>query len=481
MKVAIFSPYATVAPHFETELEIAQLHADAGDDVEIVACTGGLANCDFNPQREESRCRECRLRRLNGLDQIAPRPNLIPLEADVEPVELDIEDLDVETLKSFRIDGFDIGYAALSSLVSLTREPVPDFGEQGALLGKLLVSALQTYRFTLQYIERNSPDRIYVFNGRFAAMRAVLRACEERGVDCQIHERGCDKDHFELSDNHLPHDIDAVCAKIRRLWEAAGNREDRQQVASQWFHDRVDRVESNWVSFVKDQQRGSMPENWSNERKNIGIFNSSDDEFVAIGDQWKQVLYPSQVEAIRTIAADLLVKSPEIHLYLRVHPNLRGASLQQRQALMDLASPNLTVIPADDVLDSYSLMRNVDQVVSFGSSVGIEAVFWKRPSVLLGPCFYRSLGGTWQPETHAQTIEMLTSDLTPLTAEGALMYGFWLQTRGQKYKYFSAEDLFSGKFKGEPIWAQLPKIKRSVGFRLKRETRRLFNKIVGAE
>jgi len=51
MNIAFLSPYETVAPHFETELELAQQHLDNGDSVIVVSCSGQLANCDFNTYR----------------------------------------------------------------------------------------------------------------------------------------------------------------------------------------------------------------------------------------------------------------------------------------------------------------------------------------------------------------------------------------------------------------------------------------------
>ncbi len=128
MKIAIFSPYATVAPHFETELELAQRHLDNGDQVEIVNCYGDLANCDFNPQKEAIRCQECRGRREAGLFMLEPQTSCRSLTAGTWKPESDLKLRfdSVAELAAYRIDNFDIGYAALSSLVSMIRDPDPD-------------------------------------------------------------------------------------------------------------------------------------------------------------------------------------------------------------------------------------------------------------------------------------------------------------------------------------------------------------------
>jgi len=279
-------------------------------------------------------------------------------------------------------------------------------------------------------------------------MRAVFRACQGKGVDCFLHERGKDKDHYELFENHLPHDLDGVDRVIRRLWDAADHNE-REQVGAAWYQDRFDRVETAWHSFTKEQQYGRLPKGFSSARRNVSIFCSSDDEFVAIGDAWKNELYPNQVEAIAAIAGAMQGASPETKIYLRVHPNLKNVDNARKRQMMSLDFPNLEIIAADAEVDTYALLKASDTVASFGSSVVMESVFWGRPSVLLGPCLYQNLGGPVRSHSHSQTIELLCSELEPADKVGALMYGHWFQARGYPYRYFAATNFYEGKFKGE--------------------------------
>lgn len=501
MNIAIISPYRTVAPHFETDLEIAQQHLDAGDCVVSLACDGreqSLANCDFNPQKDPDTCEQCRRRRTMGwdlidgkVDHLSPA-SLVSLSVPPQPgssknsaaesgclengstVRKDFESL--ADLMAYRIENFEIGYAALSSLVSIVRDPEPDLTQHRQTLNAFLESAWQSWRQTLAYLDQHEVDRVYTYNGRFAAMRGVLRACQSRGVDCFLHERGCDKDHFELFENHLPHDIDVIHQTIETLWDDA-DEQQRIEDGRQWYLDRVNRVESGWKSFVKSQDRGSLPEGFDSTRKNVAIFCSSDDEFVAIGDCWRNSLYPNQVTAIRDIAKSMLDADPETHLYLRVHPNLAAVDNQRKREMMALTSPNLTVIAADDPVDTYELMQRCDITASFGSSVGIEAVYWGRPSVLLGPCLYQHLDGPVRSQSHAQTISLLRQSL-PLEVSdstGALKYGHWFQTRGQRYRHYSADTLYDGTFSGKAVFACPPR--RSLKQKLRDRVRRLVGSV----
>ncbi len=487
MKVAVFSPYRTVSPHYETELEIAQQHIDAGDMVEFINCTGELACCDFNSSHEDEKCRDCRGRRAMGLDLIDIGKEHGVSVSGFSDYEETLPEFDsMDALKEFRIDNFDLGYAALSSLVSIIRDPEPDLVEHRELLNRFLRAGATVYRNTLANIRVHQPERVYVFNGRFAAMRAVLRACQMQNTDCFMHERGCDNQHFEVLKNHLVHEIPATVQNICERWVEADPKM-RDEIGASWFLDRIGRVEKNWTSFVKSQDQGKLPDGWDNARRNIVIFSSSDDEFVAIGDCWTNHLYENQVEAVQEIAESMQVAAPDVHLYLRVHPNQKKIDNARKRAMMTLDLENLTVIRPESPIDSYAMLLACDTVVSFGSSIGIEGVFHGKPSVLLGPCFYRDLGGVYRPEDHNAAIDLLSRTLEPLEKTGALMYGHWLQTRGMQHQYYQPNGLFEGTFKGHVIYDRtaesecsnsgLSSSPRSWPGKLKRETRRLIRQV----
>lgn len=475
LRIAIVSPSATLVPHFGTDLDIAQQHLDAGDSVEFFNCTGDLKNCDHNVDHSPAKCLACVGRREMGLELLTPCVKSHSFsESYSDHVRTDFESVD--DLTAYRIDNFDIGYAALSSIVSFCRDPEPDLTEHRETLNRFLISAWQTYEQTIDFLSKNEFDRVYLFNGRFAALRAVLRACQRLNVDCYIHERGCDRDHYDLFKNHLPHEFDAIEKAVNDRWEGASSNPDREKIAATWFHDRVNRVEKVWHSFVKNQEYGRLPADWDAGRKNVAIFCSSDDEFVAIGDACRNDVYPDQVTAMAQISGDLHNTHPETQIYLRLHPNLTSVDNQRKHQMLSLDFPNLTVIEPDAVIDTYELIRSSDTIVSFGSTVGSEAVFWGKPSVLLGPCFYQNLGGVYRSHSHEETMQLLTQTLEPQEKTGALKYGYWFQTRGHRHQYYRATALFEGQFKDQTLYAR-PKKLDSLS-RLKKEAKRALAAIL---
>lgn len=457
LNVAIVSSYRAVVPHYETELDIAQQHLDLGDKVTFLQCEGGLRNCEFNIDRDPAICENCRGRRAMGVSLLTSAVKQSVWSDEVDGLNgLKTKFDSLEELTAYRVDEFDLGYAALSSLVSFCRDPEPDLDQHADRLRDFVISAWQTYQQSLKFLVEGKFDRVYVYNGRFASMRSTLRACQKLNIDCFLHERGCDGEHFELLKNHLPHDLEKIELAIESGWDRASDNPDRQEIAESWFLERLNRVEKVWHSFTKGQEVDRLPPGWDAKVKNVSIFCSSDDEFVAIGDAWKNEIYPNQVDAIEKLVQDLLRIEPTTKVCLRMHPNLIGLSNDRCQRMKSMDYPNLTVVEPEGKVDTYRLVRDSDVVVSFGSSVGAEAVYWGTPSVLLGPCFYQNLGGVYRATSHEEAIELLTSELEPGDKTGVLKYGFWFQTRGFPHQYFRATSLFEGTFKGQTIYARPP-------------------------
>ncbi len=463
MKILIVSPYRTVAPHFENELELAQLHLDEGDQVSFLSCLGELSNCEFNPDKDPATCQECRLRRRHGLSLLDGRFQQSDFAGAARrrttdlPTELPNDCfVDVRSLNATVVGNFEVGSATMSSLISNTRDPETDVSQYVPLAKRFSKSGLQVYNAVLQQIRQQRPDRVYVFNGRFVAMRAVLRACRQAGVDCYMHERGCDTNHYQLFKNELLHMLEVYQARVRDHWTQAARTPERESSGRDWYDSRVQRVEKTWHSFVKHQQPGRLPEGWDVEKHNIVIFTSSEDECAALGDGWADRLYPNQGEAIERLARRLATRRPDAVLTVRIHPNQTGVDNPRSRRVLHLNEPNVRIIAPDATVDSYQLMRVADTVVTFGSTIGMEAVFWGKPSVLLAPSFYNQFRGPLQATDHEHAVELLAQDLMPATDHEALIYGYWCNTNGIPFKYFESNGLFSGTFKGEVVYAKEP-------------------------
>ena len=202
--------------------------------------------------------------------------------------------------------------------------------------------------------------------------------------------------------------------------------------------------------FVDSQLAGRLPTNWNPSRRNVAVFTSSEDEFAAIGDSWNNPLYETQLHGLRRIA-DSMESADGAHLYIRVHPNLKGIDNQHTRGLQRLVGNKLTIIPAHDPVSTYTLLQQCDTVLTFGSTVGIEATFWQKPSVLAGIALYRNLGATYNPRSHDELMGLLSRDLVARDPLPALKYGYHQATFGEPYQYYEPADDYLGRFNGSQL------------------------------
>ena len=447
MKILIYMPFSNWVSHFATDLEIAAKHIDEGDDVHIIQCSGDLTSCEPNRPHTKLRCAACKYNRDKGLSLIhLPEQNRHELDLNNFFKYLDVPDFSsIEELKSFEINNVDIGMAVASTLISKTREPAPDLSNFKNYIHENILMSNSIYNSIKYRLQQIEPDVFYMFNGRFAALRPALRAAQHLGVKTFIHERAGVLQKYILSEDTYPHDIEYKKNVTDNFWDDTLPDTEKEEMAKHWFEDRRIGKDQAWHSFTKFQTKMKLPDDFDISKRNIAIFVSSEDEFVAI-DGWQNPIYKNQNDAINAIInADT---DENIKFYIRIHPNLIGLDNTQTKGLSEFKSANLTVIPADSKIDSYKLMYACEKVVTFGSAMGIESVFWGKPSILAGKSLYENLGGCYIPSNHEELIDLINAHLNPLSNLGALKYGYYQSQAGIPYFYYNPDSILKGKFKG---------------------------------
>jgi hypothetical protein len=450
MNVAVFNSNILWSSHYETELEIISNHLDNGDKVTQIYCDAQLPNCDLNPFFIPSVCDECINFRKQGYQAVKGDFTKIKLPELSEADKLRISGLPlqfntIEELQMLELDGFDIGYCIASSLISIIRDPKPDLKLYEPTIKSFITGSAAVFLVFKKWLAENKPDLVYAFNGRLVHTKPVLRACQQLGIECRIHERGSNKDKYSLSFNTSPHDLKYVNSKIIEAWSHADSAE-RISIGEDFYKTKLAGIDTSWHSFTIDQV-DELPQNWDTSKKNVVIFNSSEDEFASLGIEWKNTIYTSQIEGITNIVKGLS-DMPNVHVYLRVHPNLRKVINDDKKRLYNLDFPNFTIITAESLISSYKLLLMSNVVLTFGSSMGIEATYWGKVSILAGTTLYKGLGATYEPQNHSEVIELLRSELEPKDRTGALMFGYYYKSHGIPYKYYQSEDIVNGKFNG---------------------------------
>lgn len=353
----------------------------------------------------------------------------------------------IEDLKAYKYRNASLGMGVASSLISMTGDPFLNTSNKENLqrVRQGLKVAAKLFETTELSLRSLRPQYVYTFNGRFATSRPIVEASKSLSVKVLRHERGATFDKYELFEKPI-HDFDYRQKLIDAFWKNS-NCVDKSAVASEFFIRKRAGDGIGWRSFVNAQTRGKDSYKRISGKTRVVYFSSSDDEFSAISDVTKNLIFRDQIDAITNLVK-ICENIGELELVIRVHPNIATKSAVVKDFWCAISGKNVTLIPPTDKTDSYALLDSADVVVTYGSCIGIEAVFWKKPSILIGPCAYSGSGATIEPRNRKELRKLMShcKDLKPSERRKSLPYGYYFLQFGSKYKWYQPCGLFDGTF-----------------------------------
>lgn len=452
MKVVVFSLVPLWSPHFETELEIVVKHRDAGDDVVVVTCRGALASCMANPYHRRIDCVACRSKCRKGFKVIDQSADSI-VHVTESPPDLELPAFtDIEELRAFELGGCQVGIYAASSLVSILRDSHPDLYQHRELTRQLILSTQQIANTARQLILEHEPDLVYVFNGRFASTGPILAMCEQSGIPYRTHDASYSEGRYRIMEAGTVHDLERLKRQMVKCWENGRANDPRHiQRAKEFYEDRRfggNAAGPRHLQFSADQEQDLLPD--SLEAGYVLILNSSEDEFASL-TQYANPVYSNQIVGLDAILNDPGLQAERF--VIRVHPNLAGLNNYQMKHIDRLAEKsNLHIVRPEEPFDTYALLNSAKLVITFGSTTGIEAVYWGVPSVLIGRSLFEDLGPA-RPKTHQEVVECIRTPPPPAEIEGALVYAYFLRTGGEFFDHFIQRGFSSGEMNGKKVRA----------------------------
>ncbi len=394
---------------------------------------------------------------LRGIRLLDHRVRVLALQRNARDVAEALGDeclniTSLEDLLSLKYENFEIGEAVYSGLCSVwwANTVELDFSShdvQGDILGSL-DSCITVYGHVKRLIHQYGFDDAVVFNGRLPIMRAFVRACEATETPFWIHERGSDLERFSRIRNALPHDRSALRARIDGVCSGVPNSE-LLEVAASLYAERRTGVIRNWRSYTDLQQPGVIHA-FAEGARVLTFFTSTVSEYVGLGPQWRSGLFADQYAGIRQLTSDFLQQDLCDCVVIRVHPNESNASVLQQYLGLESLDQRVTVLPPDSPVDSYALIDASRYVLTFSSTIGIEAAYSGAVSILLGNAAYQGSGSVYEPETYEEVLNLVRTNSPPLSNAGAIRYGYWLARHGESFKYareprLGGEVTFRGK------------------------------------
>ena len=318
-----------------------------------------------------------------------------------------------------------------------TETPITDrFFWPRRLLQAAATSYAWAYDQTSALIRDRNLDLLVVYNGRFLHDRAAAAAGEAAGISVWYYDSGGIDTDFELTDS-ITHDWSDLQRRMLVMYDEWPT-DLRDEVGESWFTDRINHAAPDNSLFVEAQESGH-----GIQRPDVDVvvvyFSSSGDEIAELELDWSRFL-GDQPRALQALA-DEVRKRPNWALVVRSHPHKRMKpkdDVAEWIIAVEAAKPDVHIDHHSSV-DSYTLMRQADIVVTYGSTTGVEAAYAGKPVIVMGPSAYDELGCATFAGTEAELARAL-DEAQPGSWSGAVSYGLMMRRRGLHLKHVELRD-----------------------------------------
>lgn len=455
----VYIPSSLNSPEFEILLSKSQIILDQKKDLDIIICGGGKDYaCANNIFAQPKICKICKKNTKKGLDKLKGKYNLLRTPKIIKKKHKPPSNLSnsPNKIKKLNIGNFDIGLSVYSSYINSSRDH--DF--QGYLskysLNKLYSTSLMLNGFFKNYIMMNKIKKIILYNGRHNHTRVLVRAGQLNKIETEVMEFSGDGESnkgVRSFYNHLPTDINYLYYLIMKNWDISS----KSNKCDYFFkYKAAGRLIGDKASYVLKQKSNLVPINWDYKKRNIVYFTSSQDEYSALGGEYDRTIYKNQTSSIKMIIKDIKKhnKKKNICFWIRCHPNLEHVFWDYNDSINQFHDPdnNIFVIPPASPVSSYKIMRICEKVITYNSLTGIEAVYWNKPSIVLGRRVYEKLNCIYSPKSHNSNLKLiLNKNLKPKNKNGAIKFAsFWVEG-GYKIKYLTGSMRYGYQYKKESL------------------------------
>lgn len=419
-------------------------------NIHFLICTGQMKPCYTNRTGDSGQCKVCSFHSNAALSQFGDRLKVVTINEPESEFKNEFKYNSIQEIKDIVYRNVKIGYGALSSYISFTRNLEPEFDENfRSYFDSLLSNQINLTNRIIDLYELHNYESIIFFNGRTADTRPLYDISRNFSIPFISLEliKKSDTNYFiNEFPNCLPHDIEYHHKRLMETWDNSSmSLEEKIESGSSFFENRRNGVLTrDRRVYTAHQIQNLLPDDWDNSKKNVAIFNSSEDEFAAIGDifEMKAIFNSQEIGLIKIL--EYFKHDSDFVFYFRIHPNLASVKYQYHLRLYNLVNKykNLRIIGPKDKVSTYAMIDAADKIIVFGSTVGVEATYWNRPTILLAGSFYYHLDAAYKPKTFEELISLLRdNELLPKNKVDAIKYGFYMMN----YTQYTRQNKFSPK------------------------------------
>ena len=424
-KVIIYSSFG-MFPVFEYELDIAQTLIDHGNEVIFIFNSKyDRIYKDYYAMNHASnyiKHKEILSKFLNGIKWINSRNGQLKI-IDINDVEYlkkneinnDIQRLNkidpkaFINLKEYLVRGMNIYDTAFSGLMTIENIESyrPSKNQIKKYLKNQLKIAIKHFHIAEYILEKEKPDKVYLFNGRLPQYSPIIHLSKQNKVLFNVYEYPIYQDtRYLVTDNYIPHNINLFSEDLYRAFTESEKSEIiKISEGSNYIKSRVNRTANEFSSSWSKLQTEDLSVKFESGKKVLSIFTSTEAEFASIQSVKESRFFKNQKEPLQAILNLFNDHDHDYDIFIRIHPNAAKDRAHQND-MNSLAKEynNVTVIDPQSSIDTYKLIKDSNYIFTCGSTVSMEAAFLMKKVYTLGPSVYEK----FIPDIHIHSYKKLT-------------------------------------------------------------------------
>jgi hypothetical protein len=330
----------------------------------------------------------------------------------------------ISALKELRYLEIAPGTAVANEITNLTKDRELNLQFNQKLIKKIIYSYLEVYSASKIEIQEKSIEKVHVFNGRFLHERAVRDCAKNLQKEVLIFETTRDRYFQRLEGFHSRTDNQKYM--LEHWANSLDSKSNKFEIGSLYFEE---------LRSKKNPFKVESTEKFNRKNKFFVYFSSSDDEAVGFWDEWREPL-GNQLEVVRRLQ-NIFDLQNEFDLIIRLHPNLlnKSTSVKSNWSTISPTKRSIVIGPTAKV-SSYDLLDNCVGVISYGSTLGLEAAFNRKPSIVLADSGYDLLEAVDKAQSWDDVAQWLqvghkvSSESLELRRKNSTIKGYYLATAG---------------------------------------------------
>ena len=427
-----------------------RLLEDKNNNIFYINCNNKIEGwCGLNRRKHIGYCKKC-FGTYSKIFKILniPEENILKLKK-IEKIKFP-NFSNIQEAINYSIEGYNLGLATISCIMTLTRDYDFDIKKWNKDIKKSFETEYTVLKNIEYFHSKIKFDEIHAFNSRMPSTYPAEVFAKKHNIPYIIYEGGAKINKLRIIKNDVVHSFYNWKKEVSEYWQK--DDENKIELANKWFKDRRAGKFQSIESFTKDQIKNLLPKKWDETKENIVFFNSSIDEVYAF-DSWEHPFAKNENEILKNLFEHY--KNDETkHFYLRIHPNLTKAKKKKATQIREINKfkklyKNLTVIEPDEKIDTYALIEAASKVITSFSTIGCEATYWGKVSILAGKAPYDDFDCVYKAHSIEELYKLIDNkDLTPKPKEETYPYGYYNEVYGDDFKYYHTKSHNEGEFLG---------------------------------